>query len=227
MLHPRIKYPRTAHLSWSPGYTGDDVRLFDERHFSGKEVVVSEKNDGENTTIYADGHTHARSIDSRGHKSRNWVRQLAKQVGAEGLAANIRVTGENLYARHSIAYNALPSYFMVFGIYEDSTCLSWDETVDWCSLLGLYPATVLYRGMWDEAKVKACWTGRSATSPGDEQEGYVVRVARRFDMSDFGTSIAKFVRSNHVQTSDHWMHSAITPNKLCVEHQAIVPNGLA
>lgn len=211
----RTKYSRTFHLPWSPGATSDDKMHSEvESLFAGLEVVVTEKCDGENTTIYADGYTHARSIDSKGHKSRDWVRQLAKQVGTEGLPSNIRVCGENLYARHSIAYNALVSYFMVFGIYEDTTCLSWDETVDWCSLLGLQHAPVLYRGVWDEAKVKACWTGQSAASPGDEQEGYVVRVTRRFDMADFGTSVAKYVRKGHVTTTSHWMYEAVVPNRL-------------
>lgn len=213
----RTKYSRTFHLPWSPGATSDDKMHAEvESLFAGLEVVVTEKLDGENTTIYADGYTHARSVDSKAHDSRKWVRQLAKQVGSEGLPSEIRVCGENAFARHSIAYNALPSFFMVFGIYENSTCLSWDETVDWCSLLGLHHAPVLYRGVWDEAKVRSCWTGRSAASPGDEQEGYVVRVARRFDMVDFGTSVAKYVRPNHVQTSDHWMHAAVIPNKLRV-----------
>ncbi len=106
--------------------------LFEER-----EIVVTEKMDGENTSIYADGFVHARSLDSKNHKSRDWVQKLASRVGNEGLPENLRLCGENLYARHSIAYNALPSYFMVFGIYEDDICLSWEETQDWVHLLSL------------------------------------------------------------------------------------------
>lgn len=36
-------------------------------------VVITEKMDGENTTLYRDG-LHARSLDSRHHPSRNWVK---------------------------------------------------------------------------------------------------------------------------------------------------------
>ena len=69
-----IKYPRTPHLPWSPGASSDDVLLIDTQMFMGKPVVISEKMDGENTTLYAD-RLHARSLDSRHHPSRTWVKQ--------------------------------------------------------------------------------------------------------------------------------------------------------
>ena len=49
------KYPRTPHLPWSPGASDDDVRVADTAMSEGREVVVTEKLDGENTTLYADG----------------------------------------------------------------------------------------------------------------------------------------------------------------------------
>lgn len=71
----RIKYPRTLHLPWSLGRTSDDKVLSSMDHFSGREVVVTEKMDGENTTIYSDG-LHARSTTSQRHPSRSWVASL-------------------------------------------------------------------------------------------------------------------------------------------------------
>lgn len=208
----KIKYPRTHHLPWSLGATDDDKTLSSTDHFTGREVVVTEKMDGENTTIYAGGACHARSLDSKAHPARTWVRALAATVGRE-IPAGWRVCGENLYARHSIGYDGLPTYFMVFGIYDgDNRCLSWDETLEWCSLLGLTPVPVRYRGVWDEKAIKACHTGTSAC--GGIQEGYVVRVADAFGYDDFNTSVAKFVRKNHVTTDTHWMHAAVVPNKV-------------
>ena len=66
----RVKYPRTAHLPWSPGATADDIYQGKLSSFEGKYVVVTEKMDGENTTLYRD-YMHARSVDSRFHPSRN------------------------------------------------------------------------------------------------------------------------------------------------------------
>src|SRR5680860_1154948 len=49
----RVKYPRTFHLPWSPGATADDRTMADpDDAFGGAEVVVTEKVDGECTTLY-------------------------------------------------------------------------------------------------------------------------------------------------------------------------------
>ena len=69
------KYPHTPYLAWSPSVDINDEVLDTTSHFEGKEIVVTEKLDGENTTMYHD-HIHARSIDSANHPSRNWVRAL-------------------------------------------------------------------------------------------------------------------------------------------------------
>jgi hypothetical protein len=208
-----MKYPRSFHLPWSEGATDDDKTLNTTEHFVGQEVVVTEKLDGENTTVYSDGYMHARSLDSKSHESQAWVRALAAQV-AHDMPAGWRICGENLYARHSLGYDRLASYFYVFAIYdEDNRCLSWEETVEWAALLGLKVVPVLYEGEWDEAAVKACYDGSSQV--GDEGEGYVVRVADSFDYDDFSSSLAKFVRKGHVQTgAKHWRSCAVVPNGL-------------
>jgi hypothetical protein len=207
------KYPRTYHFPWSPGATSDDkVHQDVEALFSGREVVTTEKLDGENTTIYADNYCHARSIDSAHHPSRAWVKALAAQVGPD-LPEGWRVCGENLFAKHSLGYDKLETYFYVFGIYDqDNRCLSWDETVEWAALLGLQTVPVLYRGPWDADAIQALWTGKSVV--GEEGEGYVVRVACGFAYEDFARSTAKYVRCGHVTTENHWMKQTVVPNSL-------------
>ena len=212
------KYPRTYHVPWSPGGTSDDRVLTDMNHFIGREIIVTEKLDGENTSIYSD-HVHARSLDSKHHPSRTWVKVLQGQIGHE-IPQGWRFCGENVYALHSIEYRNLEAYFYVFGIYDSNNqCLSWNETIDYSAMLNLPTAPVLYRGPWDESKVKACWTGESTASPGDQQEGYVVRIAESFpyDAQDdglFSKFTAKYVRESHVQTSSHWMEQEVIPNLL-------------
>lgn len=221
------KYPRTYHLPWSPGTTSDDRILPDVNHFEGQEIIVTEKLDGENTSMYRN-HIHARSLDSQHHESRNWVKALHGHIKHE-IPESFRICGENVYAKHSIHYRFLKTYFYVFGMYDDKICLSWDETIEFTKLLGLQTVPVLYRGIWDEEKVKACFTGRSTASNLsdhlkdeeylDPQEGYVVRVTAAFpyDAQDDGLSskyTAKYVRAKHVQTSVHWMSEAVVPNLL-------------
>lgn len=206
-----VKYPRTFHLPWSRSRTDDDKVLNNIDHFIGKEVIVTEKLDGENCNLYSN-HIHARSINSANHPSRNWVKMLHGAIAHE-IPEGYRLCGENLYAKHSIFYETLPSYFLLFSIWnEKNICLSWDETVQWAELLNLQTVPVLYRGIFDEEKIKSCYTKESFF--GGIQEGYVIRLADSFHYDDFKTSCAKFVRKNHVQTTDHWLHQAIVPNGL-------------
>ncbi|GEA13408.1 2'-5' RNA ligase [Alteromonas sp. KUL49] len=163
--------------------------------------------DGENTTLYTD-YTHARSVDGRFHPSRAWVKALQGKIGYQ-IPDGWRVCGENLYAKHSIYYANLPSYFLVFSVWNDQNySLSWEETVCFSKQLGLATPEVLYDGIWDETTI------RNLVLDTDKQEGYVVRLAASFDYKDFAKSIAKWVRPNHVTTDKHWMHVDVTPNGL-------------
>jgi hypothetical protein len=209
----RFKYPRTRHLPWSPGATHDDLIHRGVEPFIDRRVVVTEKMDGENTTLYAD-HLHARSIDSRHHPSRDWVKALHGRVAFQ-IPEGWRVCGENLYAVHSLAYTDLPSYFMVFSVWDaDNRCLSWDDTLEWAELLGLHTVPVLYDGPFDLAWFEALDVDT------DVHEGYVVRLADSFAFDEFGTSVAKWVRAGHVQTDEHWMHQEVVPNGLRAEDES-------
>lgn len=201
------KYPRTPHLPWSPGATSDDV--WSVANFEGKRVIVTEKMDGENTTMYRD-HIHARSIDSRHHESRSWVKALHQQL-AHQIPQGWRLCGENCFAEHSIRYEQLPSYFLLFSIWdEDNHCLSWEETVEWAQLLELVVPSVLFDGVWEERTIRDL-DGRLDLTL---QEGYVVRTADGFDYAEFSSHVAKWVRADHVTSDTHWMHKQVIPNQL-------------
>ncbi|MFD5067692.1 RNA ligase family protein [Streptomyces sp. NPDC058369] len=202
----RTHYPRTPHLPWSPGATSDDVRMTDLAALAGTEVVVTEKLDGENTTLYADG-LHARSLDSAHHPSRTWVKALQARVGPR-VAAGWRICGENMFARHSLAYDALESHFYGFSVWDGDRCLGWDRTVEFLRSLGIPAPPVLWRGVFDAKALRALKpdTGR--------QEGYVVRPAASFPAAEFGRVVGKWVRPGHVVTDTHWMHAEVVENGL-------------
>jgi len=211
-----FKYPKTFHFSWSkPDPHGNDRVHDDVDHFAGKEIVVTEKLDGENTSMYCDK-IHARSIDSGYHPSRTWVKALHASI-CRDIPKGTRICGENMQAKHAIFYDRLPSYFFVFGIYDDKNfCLPWDETVLFAKLFGLETVPVLYRGIWDKDKVHACFSGKSVF--GAEQEGYVVRVASGFSYNDFTYNVSKYVRPGHVAgDTEHWSKTGYMPNKLIKE----------
>ncbi|MFE5770047.1 RNA ligase family protein [Streptomyces sp. NPDC056485] len=202
----RTHYPRTPHLPWSPGAAADDVRAAGLTALAGREVVVTEKLDGENTTLYADG-LHARSPDSGHHPSRAWVKGLQSRIGA-GIPAGWRVCGENLYARHSLPYEDLDSWFYGFSVWDGEHCLDWDRTVGFLHGLGVPTPRVLWRGVFDERALRRLWLDTT------RQEGYVVRTAASFARAEFGRCVAKWVRGGHVQTDTHWMYAQVVANGL-------------
>ncbi|MEM8538970.1 MAG: RNA ligase family protein [Pseudomonadota bacterium] len=164
----RVKYPRTLHHPSSAGVQSDDKIARDLSLFDGAEVVVTEKMDGENTTLYVDGF-HARSIDIGKHPGRDWLARFHGQMGYQ-IPQGWRVCGENLYARHSVGYDALPSYFLGFSIWDAAqNCLGWDDTVSHFAAWGVTPVSVLWRGTYDPGKLaevtqSLVQTGRKAGS---------------------------------------------------------------
>lgn len=204
-----MKYPRTYHVPWSLGCSSDDKIHPDMSFFHGKRVIVTEKLDGENSSLYNDKY-HARSIDTDSHVSRSWLRQFHASIQYD-IPKGYRICGENMFAKHSIEYSNLDSYFYGFSMWNDrNKCLSWDETLEWFSLLGITNVPVLYDGIYDERKIKSLWD----SSVHNSMEGYVIRVADCFEYTNFIKNVAKFVRPNHVQTDSHWKNSVIIPNKL-------------
>lgn len=192
----RVKYPRTYHLPWSASVTADD-RTLDQSlvdGWAGTEVVITEKMDGENTAMYRD-YLHARSLDYTSHISRDYVKALHARIAHE-IPPDWRICGENLWAKHSIGYQALRGYFLVFSIWEGFDCLSWDETAAYAELLDLPTVPILKRGVWP--------VDLPEVNP-ETSEGYVIRPAERFRLAEFPTKVGKYVRKNHVQTHGHWM----------------------
>lgn len=203
-----VKYPKTWHLPFSPGI-GEDDRKLTEDIFKDQNIVVTIKKDGENTTLYQD-HIHARSLDSKHHPSRDWVKSWWNTFRWD-IPKYWRIVGENLYAQHSISYDNLKSYFYGISIWnEQNICLSWEETLDWMHLFDITPIEVIYQGQWNENKIQKI--AEDIVKSGEE--GIVVRLENEFSYRDFSKSVAKYVRKNHVQTNEHWMHQDIKPNKL-------------
>lgn len=204
----RSKYPRTMHLPWSLGKTEDDKTLDNVKIFHKKEIVVTEKMDGENTTLYADGYLHARSIDGKNHESRDWLKaDWASKFWKYN--KRYRYIGENMYAKHSIEYNNLESYFYLFAVCDDTHFMNWKFVKKAAREMGYPTPKVLYEGVFNQTRLK-----KLAKNLPDNVEGYVIRLQDEFRIEDFSKSVAKYVRENHVQTDNHWMHQKIIQNKL-------------
>lgn len=222
-----VKFSRTFHFPFSPGATNDDKILKSLDHFIGQEVVVTEKADGENTT-HTRIKTHAKSVDSKAHWSRERMRAMQNELKwklEQPQFADIhRICGENMVAKHSIEYANLPSYFLCFAIWNrQNECYSWDDMEILADELGLSLVPLLARGVYQKDgtillsdgttdSLMSLFTGVSKL--GGEQEGFVMRLARQFHYDEYATAVAKYVRKDHVQTDEHWMFAAPVENKL-------------
>lgn len=211
-----IKYPRTPHLMFSEGASNDDKILKNHDNFNNKNVIVSYKLDGENTSLYSD-HFHARSLNSKNHPSRNWIRNFHSQIKND-IPEGWRICGENLFAKHTINYTNLDSYFYGYSIWNDkNVCLSWEETLEYFEILGIHPVPTFYEGIWNEKLIKETYP---KTFRGDPSEGFVVRLKDSFSYKDFNKSCAKFVslefRNNLENNPDstHWSNKSVVPNKI-------------
>jgi len=225
----RIKYPRTMNVAWSKSESSDDVWLKSDDIFRGKEVVISEKLDGECTTLYPDGYMHARSRDYSAHPSRHWIKGLQAQLT---IPEGYRWCGENLFAFHSIFYTDLPSYFFVFGIYDENNfCIPWDQVEAICELEQVPTVPVFYKGLWEDRPTheelrKSTYPTYAATVEDNfvfpdtfkecDSEGYVIRLADGFPYEDFAVSCGKYVSGGFksAMRDSHWLTANVFPNLL-------------
>jgi len=207
-----VKYPRTYHLPGSHLLSGDR-QMIDDSCFENREVIVTLKMDGENTTMYNDK-IHARSLDYASRDDRSYVKGIWSRISYL-IDDNMRVCGENLYAVHSLNYKSLPSYFMTFSVWIENRCLSWDETVEYSQILGLEHVPVLYRGKYDAKVISKLFFDMA-----EENEGYVVRLADEFLFSNFRRSVAKYVRVEFRdqlnQSHGHWVSKKLEKNQLII-----------
>lgn len=184
-----------------------DIEVKDNHNFYANGILVH------NCTMYND-YIHARSIDSSSHLSRNWVKGLWSQISYL-LDDNMRICGENVYAKHSIQYDNLESYFYMFSMWIDNTCLSWDETIEYSTILGLKTVPVIYRGTFDYNEIMKSF--KSFDYP-NKHEGFVIRLSDSFNYFDFKKSVAKYVSPEFKamlnDSHGHWISKQIIPNKL-------------
>lgn len=211
-----VKFPRTRHVPFSPGATNDDKIHRSLFHFLGREVIVTEKLDGENTTMTRNS-VHARSLSSADH----WTRHRVKQFFAENIQWKLklkqfddihRISGENMQGVHSIKYDRMTSYFYCFSICDrQDNRFSWDDMTILADELGVTMVPLIKRGIFTENFLDDIIVNHKPAF-GDVMEGYVMSLADSFPMSEYERWVAKYVRANHVTTDQHWMKSCSDEN---------------
>lgn len=133
-------FPETPHLPWKPNFQADDIiaseadaaMIFESKY----DISVEEKVDGSNLGICLyDDHPIMRNRNkflSKGDNRPsmtakqfssvwNWFYQNIKMFEALNESGHLTVYGDWLVAQHGIYYNTLPSWFVVYDLYD------WEE----------------------------------------------------------------------------------------------------
>lgn len=213
-----IKFPRTYHLPWSEGASNDDHMLsYDqfENHFFETEYVLTEKIDGQNI-VFHNGEVYCRSPNSSftRHPSINY----AKTYCARLPHFSGRLFFENVSYVHSIEYPKLPTKMFLIGgtdIHladnnrgpgiDTETVWSIDRTIEFAKEYDLVHVPIIHKAKTDVLTLFYNLMGKRIPI---HTEGYVIRSSNSFDINQYRYNVAKFVRSNHVTTDEHWLETA-------------------
>ena len=209
------KYPRTYHLPFSPEVHSDDKlcdindvkRIIDEQI----EVVISEKADGGNCCLKAEG-VFARSHGQETScSSFNYIKNVHFYPNMQDITEqNLSVFGENMYAIHAIEYTNLQDFFYMFHILNHNTdeFMDMDDVTEWAGNHNMLVVPEIYRGTIPSLQWLEKFLADELKKPsalGGEREGFVVRVKSAFPADDFSKRVFKYVRKGHVQEdADHW-----------------------
>lgn len=157
------KYPRTRHIEGSNEQIGDDLQKIPFSSLKNKNLVIEEKMDGSQSAISFSSNGDL-LLQSRGHFLSGGYREkhfnLLKQLSyshvdqlSKLLFDRYIMYGEWLFAKHSIFYNSLTSYFMEFDVFDkvNNVFLSTSERKNFFSyfpeIKNVFPSVlVLYEG---------------------------------------------------------------------------------
>jgi hypothetical protein len=191
-------------------------------------VVIEEKIDGANLglSVGDDGRLRAQNrgqyldLPQGGQFSRlpAWLAAHEADLAPE-LAGSLILFGEWCAARHSVTYDALPDWLLVFDIYDREAGRFWSATRrnEFCEKLGLPHVPTLFEGKTSLPALRKMLESQCSRFGGGGVEGVVIR---RNDGS-WLRGRAKLVRPDFTQAIDeHWRRRSIVWNRLTMSEAA-------
>lgn len=220
-----FRFPHTPHLAWLGTVAPRDDKVLtpaEAQALLESDVVIEEKLDGANLGFSLDGNG-ALQAQNRGQYLSNpatgqfarlpaWLAQHGDALHAV-LEPTLMLFGEWCAARHSLDYDALPDWFLLFDVYDRAAGCFWSATRrdELADLARLRTVPRLAAGRFTLPQLKQLvQTAPSRFRSGLPLEGL---VARR-DVGDWCETRAKLVRQEFVQAIDsHWRRRAIEWNR--------------
>ena len=224
-MSPFYRFPHTPHLAWlGVGEPRDDKVLSasEAEELLARDVVVEEKLDGANLglSVAGDGRLQAQNRGQylqapfSGQFSRlgSWM-ATHEQYMVEALGVRLIAFGEWCAARHSVAYTALPDWWVIFDIYDRVERRFWSTSRRdaWARAIGIPGIETVLHGHTRVVDLMALIaTGNSRYRDGP-MEGVVVRA----EDAEWLIARAKLVRSDFTQSIDaHWRSRPLDWNRL-------------
>jgi ATP-dependent RNA circularization protein (DNA/RNA ligase family) len=220
-----FRFPHTPHLVWLGQNTPRDDKVLSpaeaEALLAG-EVVVEEKLDGANLGFSLASDCSLRT-QNRGQylvephtgqfaRLPAWLAQHGDAL-SNLLTPELIVFGEWCAARHSLDYDALPDWFLLFDVYDRSVGRFWSSARrnTLAVSAGLISVPQVAYGRHSVASLKGLLAMRSSRYRQGPLEGLVIRQ-ESVQWCEFR---AKLVRSEFTQTiATHWRKRAIEWNRV-------------
>lgn len=218
-----FRFPHTPHLAWlGEGTPRDDkvLSLVEAEAFLAGEIVVEEKLDGANMGISFSPEGDVR-VQNRGQylqlpmrgqfeKLHGWLRPRVDLL-FDALGEDLIFFGEWCAARHSIGYERLPDWFVVFDVYDRKKQQFW-STARRNNLAAQLDFPVAPRLLHGQIALKSL-IKLVHTQPSAFRTGPLEGVVVRRESAEWLESRAKLVRPDFVQAiGEHWSHRRIEWN---------------
>ena len=224
-----FRFPHTPHLVWlGQGEPRDDKVLSrtEAQELLEVEVVVEEKLDGANLgfSLAPDGVLRAQNRGQylaephAGQFARlpEWLQMHGDKLRAalaEQLQAKLMLFGEWCAARHSLDYDHLPDWFLLFDVYDRSQGRFWStpRRNALAVTLGLAIVPRLLEGSCTLPQLKDVLSSQYSQFRQGALEGIVIRL----ESAEWCEARAKLVRPDFTQTiGEHWSRRRIEWNRL-------------
>lgn len=216
-----VRFPSTPYLVRPRGVDVREDKVLDEAEraeFLAGPLHVEEKIDGQNLGISGgeDGlrfQARGSYVQPGGRHFRGlstWIEPRRRRL-ASALGAELVLFGEWSAVTHSVSYDQLPDWFLIFDVYEKTAGRFWDPEMRnaLADEVGLY--TVPFLGAGEFTLDELTGLMRQSRVGHEQMEGVVARTAASAGQQ----RRAKLVRQDFVQQIDrHWMTEQHTMNRL-------------
>jgi len=126
------------------------------------------------------------------------------------LPLNLTLYGELMYAVHSIYYDSLPDYVLIFDVWDGKRFLSYPERKQLCDLFGLSSVPLVAEGSFTKEQVLKMVPKHSRY--GESCEGIVIKRYAKNIYRKAKVVRPEFIKA--IEESDHWTETAVRRNSV-------------